>query len=743
MIAAIDFGASTTKAAVRTDDVGSLPRMIRFGGAEDFPSAVYLTRQGTLEVGRRALAYAGRNPLRLHTQVKRQVHTAGPVAPVDRVLRTGDGDTFPLVGAVAAILSHAYAAICADIGSPPARLVLTHPAEWHTREQLLLRRAAAEAGLNCPVSLLPEPEAVAHACMETGGEVPDCVAVFDLGASTFDTALLAKSPYGKWETVFCRGRFTGGDDFDDVALSVVAANLDQPHREVLEVLRADEPYGVWRAARDLKEALSADEEASFAYEAEGRALPDVAVHRDDFEDALQPLLRPCLATLKEALKATPKAALSRLLVLSGGSTAVPLVREAVQEIAQREGLKVVGDHDQVGPGHLAAWGAARSARPYRVQHARWGPVAGSGDLVALPGGRVASSGPSREIQLLGPNGEEHGSVTVGGPPDVFRHLAADGDRLVSATEQGFIETWSVPVPARTAAGERPALDWHGSVWGHPATALSLRGERMAWLSPDGAATAATVQRRRIVRLANPAALLGLAFLDPQDALLAWDHDRLFLHDPSDGRLLASAPLGRIRDVPSSAREAGPAASGAPPAAAARYPRISGEGPARSDPRTSPATRLGAPPTPQDVREEVREDARAEVPGTAGQAGLHGTDPAAERPERLAVHSAEGLILVRSPGLLRALAFGTDGCTTRWETGVSGSGPVCTGDFEGRPVVVTYDENRAALVVLDGAGGAVMARAAAYDRPDQLLASREPGTFLARTGRLVHLLDLLS
>lgn len=553
MIAAIDFGASATKAAVRIGDTA--PRLLAFGIFHEFPSAVYLMPDGTFEVGARALAIGGQDPLRLVTQLKRRVLAAGPVPPAERTVHVGRGIRFPLVHGMAAILGHAYEAVRATLGSPPSRLVLTHPVSWAEPEVRALTTAARHAGIESPLTTMTEPEAVAHFHFRHTGRSPEPVAVFDLGACTFDLAVLSRPPSGTLETVFSRGLSTGGDDFDDAVFTALATRLDEPARDRVEALRVSEPYGMASAARELKETLSTDESAEFAFD--DPLVPDVVLTRNRFEEALNPVLRPCVSLLREAVDAVSATTPVKLVLLSGGSTKVPRVRELALDIARAAGAEPVTFDGPVGPGHTVALGAAAAIRPPRLVARSWGTIALPTDVVALAGGRVAYSGRSRLIRVLDTDGGELGVFDAGGPPDVHRHLATDGQRIVSRTEHGLVERWRVdPVVSSPYGRTGSVLACEHSRWvpDRPnVTAAAIRGSREAWAvaagseSSNGLAQGGTQlrgfhrswgDRRPMPRFAGP--VLGMAFVDAPAGLVVWGPDEIVRYTFPEGRRIAAA-----------------------------------------------------------------------------------------------------------------------------------------------------------------------------------------------------------
>jgi molecular chaperone HscA len=173
--------------------------------------------------------------------------------------------------------------------------------------------------------------------------------VFDLGGGTFDISIL-KLVDGVFEVKATGGDSAlGGDDLDRaIALGLVGDALKAADRGVVAAAVAE--------ARRVKEALSTAEAAVYRLAAGDPWRVERTVTRDDLARFAAPLLertrKPCLRALKDA--EVDKAALDGV-ILVGGSTRSPVVREYVAKLFGREPLC------DLDPEQVVALGAAVQA----------------------------------------------------------------------------------------------------------------------------------------------------------------------------------------------------------------------------------------------------------------------------------------------------------------------------------------------------------------------------------------------
>ncbi len=226
-------------------------------------------------------------------------------------------------------------------------VVITVPAYFDDAQRQATKDAAQLAGLNV-LRLINEPTAAALAYgLDNAAE--GVYAVYDLGGGTFDISILRLSA-GVFEVLATGGDSAlGGDDYDralaDWVLqeSAIAADSPQDHA----VLMA--------AARACKEALSDHQIAPVELQLHAGRI-HLSVNRAQFEAATAALtartLQAVRATLRDAGLA--KADIQGV-VLVGGSTRMPQVRQAVAAYFGRDPLV------NVNPDEVVAIGAALQA----------------------------------------------------------------------------------------------------------------------------------------------------------------------------------------------------------------------------------------------------------------------------------------------------------------------------------------------------------------------------------------------
>ncbi|EPC1085467.1 Fe-S protein assembly chaperone HscA [Salmonella enterica subsp. enterica serovar Kentucky] len=346
LAAGIDLG--TTNSLVATVRSGQAETLPDHEGRHLLPSVVHYQQQGHT-VGYAARDNAAQDTANTISSVKRMmgrsladIQARYPHLPY-RFKASVKG--LPMIDTAAGLLNPVR--VSADILKALAAraseslsgeldgVVITVPAYFDDAQRQGTKDAARLAGLHV-LRLLNEPTAAAIAYgLDSGKE--GVIAVYDLGGGTFDISILRLSR-GVFEVLATGGDSAlGGDDFDHLLADYI--------REQAGIAdRSDN-----RVQRELLDAAIA---AKIALSDADTVRVNVAgwqgeITREQFNDLISALVKRTLLACRRALKdagVDPQDVLE--VVMVGGSTRVPLVRERVGEFFGRTPLTAI-DPDKV------------------------------------------------------------------------------------------------------------------------------------------------------------------------------------------------------------------------------------------------------------------------------------------------------------------------------------------------------------------------------------------------------------
>ncbi len=238
-------------------------------------------------------------------------------------------------------------------GGPITKAVITVPAYFNDAQRQATKDAGRIAGLDV-LRLVNEPTAASLA-YGLDKRKNGIVAVYDLGGGTFDISIL-KLHDGIFEVVATNGdTHLGGDDIDNMLITIA---LDDIRGDLgLDLRRNGEAVArIRKAVIDAKIALSSAESTKFDVELPGGKRYQREITRAMFEGLIQAIIDRTVGPCKQALKdAGLKPAQIGEVVLVGGSTRIPKVRQLVEDLFGRV------PHTDLNPDEVVALGAAVQA----------------------------------------------------------------------------------------------------------------------------------------------------------------------------------------------------------------------------------------------------------------------------------------------------------------------------------------------------------------------------------------------
>jgi molecular chaperone DnaK len=363
-IVGIDLG--TTNSLIAYMD-GKTPVVVPGrNGRTMVPSVVAMTDNGLI-VGDAAKEHLVRNPQRTIYSVKRfmgkslaDVQEEAAYFPYSLqeqggVIRIRIGEkTYSPPQISAMILKELKQRAENHLGEGITKAVITVPAYFNDSQRQATKDAGMIAGLEV-LRIINEPTAasLAYGLQE---RTQGTIAVYDLGGGTFDISIL-KLKNGIFEVLATNGdTHLGGDDLDRAIVDLLAKDVHEQHG--LDITQhADDMQSLRLEAERAKIRLSDDLKTTITLTLpEGKGTYQRELTREQLEQLTLPLIERSLGPCRSALKdAKLQASDIDEVVLVGGSTRMPLVRQRVKELFGKT------PHSNLNPDEVVALGAAVQA----------------------------------------------------------------------------------------------------------------------------------------------------------------------------------------------------------------------------------------------------------------------------------------------------------------------------------------------------------------------------------------------
>lgn len=365
-IIGIDLG--TTNSCVAVMEGGEAVVIANSEGARTTPSIVALTDKGETLVGqvaknqmvtnpentlRSVKRFIGRRFTEITDEMRKVAYKVKEGTSKDVLIQTREKDYRP-EEISARVLTKMKQTAEEYLGTTVNKAVVTVPAYFNDEQRQATKDAGRIAGLDV-VRIINEPTAAALSYGLDRDKSGEVIAVYDLGGGTFDISILELAD-NVFEVKSTNGdTHLGGDDFDMAVIDWIVAEFKKETaidvgKDKMALQRLQE--AAEKAKIELSNKETADINIPFiTMDASGPRHLNMTLTRAKFNQLTASLVERSVEPCRKAI-ADSGYSLAEInkVILVGGSTRIPAVREKVKELFGKEPDKSVNPDEAVAIG---------------------------------------------------------------------------------------------------------------------------------------------------------------------------------------------------------------------------------------------------------------------------------------------------------------------------------------------------------------------------------------------------------
>ena len=340
IIVGIDLGTTFSAIAYVDEKLGKPEIITNAEGERTTPSVIFFEENGQPIVGREALNQVIINPERAVRFVKREMGESSFEFNLD-----GKEETPESLSAI--ILKKLKNDAQERLGKEIKKAVISVPAYFKDAQREATRQAGEIAGLEV-VRIINEPTAAALA-YGLEKEEDQTILVYDFGGGTFDVTIMEIA--GKEFTVKATDGDAklGGSDIDQILVDYLANEFKNDHGIDLR----EQPQtcqDLWDKAERAKKALSIKTSTAETLSL-GEKTAKITIDLDDFNDLIQDIIAKSENCMNKVIQdAGMSWSQIDKVLLVGGSSRIPAVKEMIKRVTGKEPVKDTNPDECVASG---------------------------------------------------------------------------------------------------------------------------------------------------------------------------------------------------------------------------------------------------------------------------------------------------------------------------------------------------------------------------------------------------------